>query len=72
MNKEHRKMEIISSFYNQSFISENKNNIITINLNQSNNCCLYSLKSKDLVCVNYLLFYFSMLLFPSILTLKKS
>ena len=32
---------------------------ININLDQSNNCCLCSFKSKDLICItviNYLLF----------------
>ena len=54
---------------------KNKNNIISINLNQSSNCCLYSYGTKDLVHIKslqttyYLLF--SMLLFPSILTFNN-
>lgn len=41
---------------------------ININLDQSNNCCLYSFKSKDLTCItviNYLL------LLSFIVTLKS-
>ena len=41
---------------------------ININLDQSNNCCLYSFKSKDLICItviNYLL------LLSFIVTLKS-
>ena len=37
------------------YIFQSKNNIISINFNDSNNCSLHSLKNKDLVCVNYLL-----------------
>ena len=51
MNKQHRKMEIRSSLNilcEQSLIFESKNNIISINLNQFYNTCLYSLKSENL------------------------
>ena len=37
MKKLHRKMEVISTF-------EIKDNVISINLNKSKICCLYSLK----------------------------
>ena len=54
---------------------ESKNKIVNINLNQSNNCCLYSLKSKDLSCIKLLqttyYLHFSILLFPSLLKLKN-
>ena len=36
----------IAILYEQSLISESKNIIIHINLNQSSNCCLYSLKTQ--------------------------
>ena len=51
MNKQHRKMEIRSSLNilcEQSLIFESKNNIISINLNQFYNTCLYSLESENL------------------------
>ena len=38
----------------QGHLFESINNITTTNLSQSNNCCLYSLKSKDLVCIKSL------------------
>ena len=44
--------------YVQGLIFESKNSIIRINLKQSNDCFLYSLKSKDLVCINNLLSLF--------------
>ena len=34
--------------------SESKNNIISMKLNYSNNYCLFSLKTKDLVCIKLL------------------
>ena len=61
---------------NRSLIFERKkNNIISINVNHSNNCCLYSLKSKDLIHIKLIYtayyLYFSMLLFLSILKFKN-
>ena len=50
-----KSMEIISSLYKKRLIFDRNDNIISKNLNQSNNCCSFSLKNKDLVCVNYLL-----------------
>ena len=49
--KEHEKMEIISYaqfviLYKKSYF-ESKNNIISMNLNLSNNYCLYSSKTED-------------------------
>ena len=44
--------------YVQGLIFESKNSIIRVNLKQSNDCSLYSLKSKDLVCINNLLSLF--------------
>ena len=35
-----------------NFIYERKNNVIRINLNHSNNFCLYSLEKKGLVYIN--------------------
>ena len=51
MKKEHEKMEIISYaqfviLYKKSYF-ESKNNIISMNLNLSNNYCLYSSKTED-------------------------
>ena len=51
-------------------MSESKNNIISINLNWSNNFSLYSLESKSLVCINYVLSPFFCAIFPSKLTVK--
>ena len=47
MNKQHRKTGI------KSYL-KSKNNIIHIKLNKSKNCCLYFLKSKDLVHIKWL------------------
>ena len=50
-------MEIISSdskFIQPRSYFKSKNNIVSINLNKSNNGCLYSLKSKDLVRIELL------------------
>ena len=38
-------IQFIMKIYKQSLIFESKNNIISINLNQPNNCCLYFLGS---------------------------
>ena len=54
----------------QSFSFQSENNI-SIDLNHSNNCCLYSLKSEDLILLYPFYLHFSMLLFPSILTGKS-
>ena len=48
-------MDILKSLSEQSIILEGKDNIISIKSNQPNHCCLYSLESKDLVCIKYLL-----------------
>ena len=37
-----------SKMFSSKSYFKSKNNIVSINLNQSNNCCLYSLRSKDL------------------------
>ena len=54
MNKYHQKKVDNNQFSvilykNLNF--EGKNNIISIKLNQFNNCCLYSIKNKKLVLV---------------------
>ena len=77
MKKWHRKMEIISSlwrFYlNKVLILRIKTTYTSVNLYQSNNCCLSS-QSKDSVHIKVIqttyYLHFSMLIFPSILTLK--
>ena len=58
MKKQHIKIVIISSLYEQWIIFESKTYIININSNQCNIFCLYYLDSKDLVYINYLLFPF--------------
>ena len=45
-NGENKQFTVI--LYKLTLIFESENNIISIKLNQSNNCCLYCLKSKDL------------------------
>ena len=62
----------IVMLYEQNFTLKSKNNIISIKTSHSNYCCLYSLKIKNLVCINDVLSLFLMLLFLSILTLKTS
>ena len=61
--------------YEQGLIFENKNNIISINLNHSDKFCLYYLESKDLVRIKPLsatyYLHFLMLLFSSMLALKN-
>ena len=61
--------------YKQSLTFESENNIISINLNQSNNGPLHSLKRKDLVYTesleSALYLQFSILLLPSTLTFKN-
>ena len=37
--------------HEQNLIFESKNNIFSVKVNQSNNCCLYSLESKDSICI---------------------
>ena len=53
MDKSHRKKDIVSSFINKVLFQEEKQHI-TINLNHSNNYCLYSFESKDLVSISAL------------------
>ena len=51
MNKWHRhrdRKKFIVIFYEQSLIFE-RFFIISINMNQSNNCCLYSFENEDLI-----------------------
>ena len=51
MNKWHRhrdRKKFIVISYEQSLIFE-RFFIISINMNQSNNCCLYSLENEDLI-----------------------
>ena len=36
--------------YKEGSVFKSKNNIISISLNESNNCCLYSLESEHLIC----------------------
>ena len=45
--------QFLEVLYKKSYF-ENKDNIISINLNQSNIYCLYSLKTKYLVCIKLL------------------
>ena len=46
MNRKGDYKQFIVILYEESFIFECKNNIININLNQTNNYCLYYLKIK--------------------------
>ena len=58
-------------FYIEKYYSESKSNIISINLNQSNNYCICSLKQRFSLALNYLLSLFFMLFTLHILTLKN-
>ena len=56
MSKHHRKVDIIKFIVNlnkQGLIFESKNNIININLGQSNNLWFHFPKSIDLVYINH-------------------
>ena len=48
-------------FYIKKFYSKSKNNIISKKLNWSKNYCLFSLKQRFSIAVNYLLSPFFML-----------
>ena len=62
--------KFIAILCKKSFIFEIKNNVISINSNYSNNCCLYSSKNKDLVSTKLTKNYFKHL-FRSIKLKKK-
>ena len=60
MKKDYKKMEItrnLQQFYIKKSYFEIKNNVISINLNQSNNYCLYSFQKRfslNKIVINYL------------------
>ena len=73
-----QKMKIKGSlkrFIRKSLIFEGKNNIVSTNLNYSNDCCLYFLKVKIQTvkkCYKLvIMFIFLYYLFPPTLTLKN-
>ena len=60
MKKDYKKMEItrnLQQFYIKKSYFEIKNNVISINLNWSNNYCLYSFQKRfslNKIVINYL------------------